>query len=356
MTEPREDGAAVALTVTLAVLGVFVTYVPITAVSISLTTIGQATGASTSDLQWVSDSYIIPMAATILSAGVFGDIHGRRRVYLIGMALTVVGATIAALAGTIDGRGGAARPLARPGDHGRRRRDHAADDARAHRARGSRPARPGALRRDVVDGPRARPRARPDRGRRAARAPAGGAGSSPRPGCSRSSPGVLAALRLPESRAPEGRHLDWPGQITATIAIAASIYGVIEGGQAGWGSVQAVAGLGIGAIALVAFIVVEARSTSPILNLGLFRSPEFSASGFARAHRAVRARRRDVPAEHLPRAARSTSRRWRSRCGCFPQRHDRRRQPVRRPPHGRASRRSWCSRSGSRSPRCRCSC
>ena len=80
--------------------------------------------------------------------------------------------------------------------------------------------------------------------------------------------GVLAALRLPESRAPEGRHLDWPGQITATIAIAASIYGVIEGGQAGWGSAQAIAGLAIGAVSLVAFIVVEARSTSPILELG----------------------------------------------------------------------------------------
>ncbi|TCN40074.1 hypothetical protein EV644_1061, partial [Kribbella orskensis] len=45
-----EAGAAstrtVALTITLAVLGVFVTYVPITAVSGSLTTIGASTGAS----------------------------------------------------------------------------------------------------------------------------------------------------------------------------------------------------------------------------------------------------------------------------------------------------------------------
>src|SRR4051812_4946285 len=62
----------VALTIALAALGVFVTYVPITAVSDSLTTIGASTGASTADLQWVSDSYIIPMAAMILSAGVFG--------------------------------------------------------------------------------------------------------------------------------------------------------------------------------------------------------------------------------------------------------------------------------------------
>src|ERR1700754_5022183 len=99
----RHGGDVIALTIVLAVLGVFVTYVPITAVSDSLTTIGASTGASTADLQWVSDSYIIPMAAMILSAGVFGDLHGRRRVYLIGMALTVLGAVIAALGGTLSG-------------------------------------------------------------------------------------------------------------------------------------------------------------------------------------------------------------------------------------------------------------
>ena len=280
MTKPTDDAAGVALTVTLAVLGVFVTYVPITAVSISLTTIGQATGASTSDLQWVSDSYIIPMAATILSAGAFGDLHGRRRVYLTGMALTVVGATIAGLAGTLDGRSalhvlwlgqaitGAGGGIMLPTTLALIA--HAVPDLRA-RARfvamwstglvlglALGPLAAGLILESLSWGWIFAPTAILALGA-----------------------GVLAALRLPESRAPEGRHLDWPGQITATIAIAASIYGVIEGGQAGWGSVQAIAGLGIGAIALVAFIVVEARSTSPILNLGLFRSPAFSASGFA---------------------------------------------------------------------------
>ncbi len=89
------------MTIGLAVLGVFVTYVPITAVAVALTTIGNATGASTSDLQWVSDSYVIPMAAAVLSAGVFGDLYGRRRIYLIGMLLTILGAAIAGVAGTL---------------------------------------------------------------------------------------------------------------------------------------------------------------------------------------------------------------------------------------------------------------
>jgi MFS family permease len=80
-------------------MGIFVTYVPITGVSIALTNIGQATHASTSDLQWVSDGYVIPMAAAVLSAGLFGDRYGRRRIFLIGIALTVIGAATAAAAG-----------------------------------------------------------------------------------------------------------------------------------------------------------------------------------------------------------------------------------------------------------------
>jgi MFS family permease len=93
--------------------------------------------------------------------------------------------------------------------------------------------------------------------------------------------GVLAALRLPESKAPDGRRLDWPGQITATIAIAASIFGLIEGGQSGWTSAQAAVGLAAGAVAFAAFLRVEARSSSPLLNLSLFRSPAFSAAGLS---------------------------------------------------------------------------
>ena len=96
------DRRRLMLTAALAVLGVSVTYVPITAVSAALATIGHATGASTSDLQWVSDAYVIPMAAAVLSAGLFGDLYGRRRVFLGGMALTLIGAAVAGLSGAFD--------------------------------------------------------------------------------------------------------------------------------------------------------------------------------------------------------------------------------------------------------------
>ena len=270
----------VALTITLAVLGVFVTYVPITAVSDSLTTIGASVGASTADLQWVSDSYIIPMAAMILSAGVFGDLHGRRRVYLIGMALTVLGTVIAALAGTLSGMSalhllwtgqavtGAGAGLLLPTTLALIA--HAVPDLRA-RARYVALWATGLVL-GIAVGPLI--------SGTILRYAGWGWVFVPNAGLALVA-GVLAALRLPESKAPHGRHLDWPGQITATIAIAASIFGVIEGGQSGWSSARAVIGLAAGAVAFAAFLRVEARSSSPLLNLSLFRSPAFSAAGFS---------------------------------------------------------------------------
>jgi len=270
----------VGLTVALAVVGVFVTYFPISAVSISLTAIGQSTGASTSDLQWVSDAYIVPMAATILSAGVFGDLHGRRRVYLFGIALTILGATTAAVAGTLDGRSAL----------------HLLWTGQAIAGAGGGIMLPTTLALIAHAVPNLRERARYV-GMWSAGLVGGLAIGPFVSGVILEHVGwgwifvptavlavglfVVAAARLPESSSPEGRRMDWPGQVTATLAIAVGIYGVIEGGQAGWGAPQTVIGLAVGAVSLVAFVWVEARSSSPLMRLDLFRSPEFSASGFA---------------------------------------------------------------------------
>ncbi len=56
---------------------------------------------------------------------------------------------------------------------------------------------------------------------------------------------------------------------------------MIEGGQNGWGSPQAVIGLALGAVALVAFVVAEHRSSSPLMALELFRRPAFSAASLS---------------------------------------------------------------------------
>jgi EmrB/QacA subfamily drug resistance transporter len=280
MTTSAQERRALTLTIAAAVVGVFVTYVPITSVSVSLTTIRSATGGSTSDLQWVSDAYIIPMAAAILSAGVFGDLHGRRRVYVLGMALTVAGALVAALAGTLEGDSAL----------------HALWVGQAISGFGAGLLLPTTL--ALIA------HAVPDLHDRArfvalwATGLVGGLAVGPLISgvilefagwgwifvptiVLALAVGLVAWRWLPESKSPEGRHLDWPGQILATIAIAASIFGVIEGGESGWGALTTVLGLAVGAVALVAFVGAELRSTSPLLEVRLFRSPAFSAAGFA---------------------------------------------------------------------------
>lgn len=267
-------------TIALAVLGVFVTYLPITAVSVALTTIGAATGAGTADLQWISDAYVIPMAAMVLSAGVFGDVHGRRRVYLIGIVLTVLGALVAGLSATAEGSTAV----------------HVLWAGQAVSGLGAGLLLPTtlALIAHAVPDPRARGKYV---GIWATGMMAGLAlgpiiagslikitdwGWIYAPTASLAVlAGIAAATLLPESKSPDGRRLDWPGQISASIAIATSIFGIIEGGEKGWGSAQAVTGIVIGVIAFIAFLAIEHRSGAPLMNLSLFRSSGFSAAGLA---------------------------------------------------------------------------
>lgn len=268
------------LTIGLAVLGIFVTYVPITAVSITLADIGRATHASTADLQWISDGYVIPMAAAVLSAGLFGDRYGRRRIFLTGMALTAIGASIAALAGLYSGTAAV----------------HLLWAGQAISGLGAGMLMPTTL--TLIGHAVPDPKARGKfiglwatgllLGLAAGPLIAGGildhAGYGwtflPTVGLAAMA-GIAALVLLPESKAPEIRPLDWPGQLTATVAIAATIYGVIEGGASGWSSATAVVGLCLGAAALLAFVVAERRSPAPLLELELFGSAAFAAAGFA---------------------------------------------------------------------------
>ena len=77
---------------------------------------------------------------------------------------------------------------------------------------------------------------------------------------------LLAGLRIRSvrHRAP----LDLPGQVLAVVALSALTYAVIEAGHTGWRSGALVAGV-TSVAAAVAFVVVEHRSVTPVLPLGL---------------------------------------------------------------------------------------
>lgn len=77
------------LALSISVLTVIMTS---TSVNLALPAIGGAFGVSVSNLTWVIDAYSLALGALTLPGGILGDIFGRRRMYLIGLAIFSLGA------------------------------------------------------------------------------------------------------------------------------------------------------------------------------------------------------------------------------------------------------------------------
>ncbi|MEU1616796.1 MFS transporter [Streptomyces sp. NPDC005722] len=88
---------------------------------------------------------------------------------------------------------------------------------------------------------------------------------------------VLTPRFVTESRQP-GRHLDPPGLVLAVLAIGALNYGLVEGGHTGFGTGRAITAFAVAAASLVAFVVHEARTRTPMLKLRLFRDRSFATA------------------------------------------------------------------------------
>lgn len=76
------------------------------------------------------------------------------------------------------------------------------------------------------------------------------------------------------------RPMDVAGQMLAIVAPGASVAVLIEGAKLGWQAGAIHAGAAIALAAWVAFVLVEVKRKQPMLPLGFFRSPVFSASAF----------------------------------------------------------------------------
>ncbi|MEV6348149.1 MFS transporter [Actinoplanes sp. NPDC051851] len=258
-------------TLVMACVGVFVAYLPVTTVSVSLPAIQRGLGASTPDLSWVSDAFVLPMAALILTAGVFGDVHGRKRVFQAGLLLCAAGAAVALGAGTV----------------------HLLWAGQVLAGMGAAALLPAtlALISHAVPNPRERGRYISLWATALLLALAAGpllAGLILDHGGWRwifllPIPVALITLALSvplvtDSRAPGTRHLDWPGQITAAIAIVTLVYAVIEGGADSFASARVVVAFAVAAVFLTAFVLLERRSDAPMLSPELFRSGGFTAT------------------------------------------------------------------------------
>src|SRR5262245_61132123 len=66
-----------------------------TVLSVALPTLAHDLGASTGDLQWIIDAYLLPFAVMMLPMGALGDRFGRRRLLLGGVAAFGVASVVA---------------------------------------------------------------------------------------------------------------------------------------------------------------------------------------------------------------------------------------------------------------------
>ncbi len=88
----------------------------------------------------------------------------------------------------------------------------------------------------------------------------------------------IALYRVPESRDAQAKGgLDWRGALLGFISLGSLTFGLIAAPVAGWTDKIVLAALLAGLLLLLAFVWHEARSATPVLPLGLFRCRTFSA-------------------------------------------------------------------------------
>ena len=89
---------------------------------------------------------------------------------------------------------------------------------------------------------------------------------------------VLVLALVPESRDPRPGRIDIVGVLLSIIGLTLLTYGVIEGGEAGFGDPRSWGTLAGAVVVLTAFVLYELRVEFPSLDVRLFRNRQFSAS------------------------------------------------------------------------------
>ncbi|MDW5594346.1 MFS transporter [Conexibacter stalactiti] len=80
-----------------------------------------------------------------------------------------------------------------------------------------------------------------------------------------------------------GRTIDYAGIVTLTIGLTGLVLGFIEANRWGWGSTRIIGLFALAVVALAAFVAIELRVRTPMVDFGVFRSRQFlgaSSVGF----------------------------------------------------------------------------
>jgi EmrB/QacA subfamily drug resistance transporter len=89
---------------------------------------------------------------------------------------------------------------------------------------------------------------------------------------------AFVAGSVPRSRDPAAPRIDRGGFALSAAAMALLIFTIIEAPEHGWSSVRTLAGFVLAAALFGAFVAWERRVLSPMLDVGLFRNPRFTAA------------------------------------------------------------------------------
>src|SRR5260370_17952541 len=86
--------ASQVITLVVTCLGAFMILLDASIVTLALPRIQVDLHANLSDLQWTIDAYTLPFAVLMLTAGTFGDRFGRKRLFLVGLLLFLLGSPL----------------------------------------------------------------------------------------------------------------------------------------------------------------------------------------------------------------------------------------------------------------------
>ena len=92
---------------------------------------------------------------------------------------------------------------------------------------------------------------------------------------------ILVALVVPTSKDPDAAAPDIPGLVLSSATMALLVFTIIEAPAYGWTAGRSVAGFAASAVLLAAFIAAERRAAHPMLDVRLFRNLRFSAASGA---------------------------------------------------------------------------
>ena len=263
--DPRRWWALVAVS-----LATFMTYLDNNVTNVAIPTIERSLHLSVSGLEWVVSSYLLTVAGLLLVGGRLADVYGRRRVFMGGLALFTASSLAAGLAGSgamligsraVQGVGAAllmpttlAIIMATFADPRERTKAIAIWTGISAMALGLGPVIGGVISQHIRWG-----------WIFLINVPVGVITFA------------LAVSSVRESKASSAvKSLDVPGLVTSAITLFALTYALIEGGDKGWTSAPIVASFAIAAAALTVFLVIEARSEHPMVDLGMFRLRQFS--------------------------------------------------------------------------------